>query len=78
MINRKIPGRVRDLIGELKKHMARMYSQNLKGVYLYGSYARGEEEVGSDVDVLVVLDRIDSYSAEIACRREIARDLSLM
>ncbi|MFO7943917.1 MAG: nucleotidyltransferase domain-containing protein [Anaerolineales bacterium] len=77
MINRKIPGRVRDLMGELKEHMARMYSQNLKGVYLYGSYARGKEEVGLDVDVLVVLGRIESYSAEIDRTGEIASDLSL-
>jgi predicted nucleotidyltransferase len=77
MINQEIPENVHDLMGELKEHMARMYSQNLKGVYLYGSYARGEEEAGSDVDVLVVLDRIDSYSAEIARTGDIASDLSL-
>lgn len=77
MINRETPGRVHDLMGELKEHMARMYSQNLTGVYFYGSYARGEEEAESDVDVLIVLDRIDSYSAEIGRTGEIASDLSL-
>ncbi len=62
---------------ELKERMARMYSQRLVGVFLYGSYARGEEEVGSDVDVLIVLDRIASYSAEIDRTGDIASDLSL-
>ncbi|MFO7943453.1 MAG: nucleotidyltransferase domain-containing protein [Anaerolineales bacterium] len=74
---REIPGRVHDLMGEMKEHMARMYSQRLVGVYLYGSYARGEEEVGSDVDVLIVLGRIESYSAEIDRTGEIGSDLSL-
>jgi predicted nucleotidyltransferase len=37
----------------------------LKGVYLFGSYARGEAGEESDVDVLIVLDRVESYSQEI-------------
>lgn len=34
-------------------------------VHLYGSYARGEADPESDVDVLVVLDEYDRYSVEI-------------
>jgi len=64
-------------MGELKDQFSRMYTHRLLGVYLYGSYARGEEEMGSDVDVLIVLERIDSYAAEIDRTGEIASDLSL-
>lgn len=32
---------------------------------LYGSYARGDQSLGSDIDVLVVLDRVSDYGAEI-------------
>jgi len=77
MIDHQTPERIHDLMGEMKEHIARMYSQRLIGVYLYGSYARGEGEMGSDVDVLIVLDRIDSYAAEIDRTGEIASDLSL-
>ncbi|MBS3753601.1 MAG: nucleotidyltransferase domain-containing protein, partial [Anaerolineales bacterium] len=77
MIDHQAPERIHDLMGELKDSFVRIYSQRLMGVYLYGSYARGEEEMGSDVDVLIVLDRIDSYAAEIDRTGEIASDLSL-
>lgn len=77
MIDHQTPGRIHNLMGELKEQFSRMYIQRLMGVYLYGSYARSEEEVGSDVDVLIVLDGIDSYAAEIDRTGEITSDLSL-
>ena len=30
------------------------YLENILGVYLYGSYARNEQKIGSDVDILVI------------------------
>lgn len=33
------------------------YMEELSGVYLYGSYARGEEEEESDIDVLVISEK---------------------
>ena len=30
------------------------YSSNILGIYLYGSYARGEQAVDSDIDILVI------------------------
>ena len=42
---------VRDLHAELD----RVYGDRLKGVYLYGSYARGDARWDSDIDVAVVL-----------------------
>jgi predicted nucleotidyltransferase len=35
------------------------YLQNVKGIYLAGSYARNEQTTESDVDVLVVTNKID-------------------
>lgn len=55
---------VRGVLSELKAGLRASYGESLKGVYLYGSYARGEADSESDVDVLVVLDRIDRYAAE--------------
>lgn len=34
-----------------------VYGNRLKGVVLYGSYARGEAVEGSDIDLLVLLDK---------------------
>ena len=40
---------------ELKAALVRIYGDKLKGVYLYGSYARGDYDADSDVDLLVTL-----------------------
>jgi uncharacterized protein len=69
--------RIRILISELKAGLEAIYGSRLKGVYLFGSYARGEADAESDVDVLVVLDRIDCYSDEIERTSRMGADLSL-
>ena len=58
-------GTVQTLLGEIRCALERLYDGWLRGVYLYGSYARGEEELDSDVDLLIVLDVIENYGAEI-------------
>lgn len=73
----KTSARVQDLLGELKSGLTNLYEDRLKGVYLYGSYARGEEDEESDLDVLVILDHIQSYGAEIAKTSYLISDLSL-
>jgi predicted nucleotidyltransferase len=39
-----------DLTTELKIGLDGVYGSRLKGLYLYGSYARGEEDEESDLD----------------------------
>jgi len=53
------------LLARLKEGLASVYGWRLKGLYLYGSYAAGEQDEESDLDVLIVLDRVDHYAAEI-------------
>ena len=43
------------VVREFGRGLKAMYGDRLKGVYLYGSHARGEAGEDSDIDVAVVL-----------------------
>ena len=68
---------IRNLLSELKTELKKIYGERLKGVYLYGSYARGEQDSESDVDVLVVLDDFEHYGAEVDRTGELGASHSL-
>jgi predicted nucleotidyltransferase len=44
--------------------LAAVYGRRLRDVRLYGSWARGDTHLESDIDLLIVLDRVDSRWAE--------------
>ena len=69
--------RIRTLVGELKTGLQVIYGERLRGVYLYGSYARDEADEESDVDVLVILDDFEHYGAEVNRTSELDASLSL-
>ena len=68
---------VKTLLGELKAGLQAIYGDRLKGLYLYGSYARDEADPESDLDVLIVLERYDLYSAEIGRTSQLISSLCL-
>lgn len=70
-------GLIQSLMPELKTGLEALYGERLKGVYLYGSYARDEADAESDVDVLVVLEDFDHYGAEANRTSELGARLSL-
>jgi predicted nucleotidyltransferase len=68
---------VYQILTELKHELARIYGERFKGLYLFGSYARNEVDDESDVDLLIVLDRVDDYSEEIRRTSELISNASL-
>jgi len=44
--------------------LARAFAERLRGVWLYGSRARGDHRPDSDLDLLVVLDKVGAWRAE--------------
>jgi len=62
---------------ELKEGLAQIYGDKLKAVYLYGSYARGEAQSDSDIDVMIVIHNYKSYGKEIDRTGKLTSNLSL-
>ena len=65
------------LLKRFKQELVRIYGKQLDAVYLYGSYARGENKEGSDLDVLIVLNDFQRRAAEIKRVSELIGELSL-
>ena len=51
-----MPTNIKKILRELKKGLVKIYGDQLKAVYLFGSFARGEGKLpDSDIDVMIVL-----------------------
>jgi len=72
-----VPEQIQALLRKLKTGLVDLYGDQLKAVYLYGSYARGEAHPASDVDVLIVLSEYQNYGKEIDRTGELVSRLSL-
>lgn len=68
---------VRPVLLELKRELLMIYGFRLKYLLVYGSYARGEAEEGSDLDLMVVLDQAADPLAEREQLSEFLFELSL-
>ena len=69
--------RTKKLLKKLKDGLFRVYGEQLNAVYLYGSFARGDNVEGSDLDVVVILKDFQRRAAEIRRTSELVGDLSL-
>lgn len=65
MASRTIRKDIQHILHELKEGLAHIYGERLRAVYLFGSYARGEADSDSDVDILIVLSDMENYAAEL-------------
>jgi predicted nucleotidyltransferase len=68
---------IRDILNELKAGLQPTYGEKLKGIFLFGSYARGDADSESDCDILVVLEAFDRYALEVDRTAALAADVSL-
>jgi len=72
-----MPVNIERLLSELKNGLHELYGERLKAVYLFGSYARGDYDDSSDVDVMIVLSDYQNYGAEIDRSGILASQLAL-
>lgn len=52
----RLPTPIRDVVAELRQGLQSLYGKRFRDLLLYGSYARGEADEGSDVDLLLLLE----------------------
>ena len=65
------------LLNHLSAELARILGDKIERVLLYGSYARGDARIDSDLDVLVVVKGEFDYPALIRQTSELIARLSL-
>lgn len=56
---------VQTILDEFRRRLLEHFGSRLVGLTLFGSYARGEAGPDSDIDVAVVLDRVDNHDERI-------------
>lgn len=62
----KRPQVIDKILAETKTLLCARYARRLKGIILFGSYARGDFTEGSDIDLLVLLSPLPDPVAERA------------
>jgi uncharacterized protein len=56
----KIPASVQEIIRETREELELIYADHLKEIILFGSYARGDFTNESDINLILLLDKIDA------------------
>jgi predicted nucleotidyltransferase len=56
---------INSTVQNCKQILSQYYGSRLRGVILYGSIARGDGDVASDIDLLVLLSAPFDYFAEL-------------
>ena len=65
------------VLEEFKEGLRKLYRKKLKKIILYGSWARGEANENSDIDIAIVLDGKINPSKEIERMISLITELNL-
>ena len=68
-----MPERVHDIVYSFAQQLKLIYGESLKKIVVYGSYARGDYNNNSDVDIMIL---VDSSEAQIKKRFNDVCDLA--
>ncbi len=68
---------LKTILEELSREIKKIYQEKLSQIILYGSQARREAQIDSDLDILIVLKQPFNYSEEIEKTSQVIADLSL-
>ncbi len=64
-MRKKVPENIESILREVKQGLKEIYGKRLKKIILYGSYARGDADEGSDIDLIILLENMKDTCAEI-------------
>ncbi|MCA1719078.1 MAG: nucleotidyltransferase domain-containing protein [Actinobacteria bacterium] len=73
----QLPADLAGLLKRLSDGLEALYGERYRGLVLYGSYARGEADEGSDVDLLLLLDGAVDTTREVLWAEDVVWPLSL-
>lgn len=63
MKNKKIK-EIEPVLEEVKDSLQKIYGNKFRGIILHGSFARGDAEEGSDIDLILLLDQVKDPLSE--------------
>jgi predicted nucleotidyltransferase len=72
-----LPDHIRDVVLKLEDRLKALYGDRFRGLLLYGSYARGDAQEGSDIDLLLLLEGPVDTAREILHLQPLKWPLSL-
>ena len=64
----KIPKKIEKSINEFVTEANKMFGNRIKKIILYGSYARGDYEDSSDIDIMILTDLTDDEIVQYRTR----------
>mgnify|MGYP001038620686 CR=1 FL=1 len=72
------PAIFQEAIRDISRQVCAHFKDDLKGIVLYGSYARGDFDIDSDLNVAVLLDcSKEELGSKVKRRSEIVSDIGL-
>lgn len=68
---------IQNILKETKESLKKLYGSRLKDLILYGSFARGEEREGSDIDLMIIINGSINHFEEIKKIVDVTYDIGL-